>query len=162
MVKAITLLRLNPSVGPEVVCNFPKMCLEPSSRESAACEMEQVCDENFFSRHIESERVTSVNFAFSIPSRWSREDRERLMVSLLLNEDEVDPESDKIQPKLRKFATRLSKMEDAFKAFYGRQIYTFPKEERPNIREKGTSVEDLVKDLFTDTESVLKEVNMTL
>jgi hypothetical protein len=157
LVNAITLLRLGSDYNHEIICKFPENSVEFTQQESISGEITQGSEGNLVSKRQLSPCVTALNYAFNIPSRWSPTEQEQLVVSLLFNESEEPSSPDAIELKFQSFADKIASVGDVFKAFYRRKIYTFPKEERPHIREKREMVEQLVREFFLDAQDKGKD-----
>ncbi|HMF32153.1 MAG TPA: hypothetical protein VKK79_12095 [Candidatus Lokiarchaeia archaeon] len=148
--KAIALVYQVPKNGPQIVGIFPDGNLDELTKEEILSSSQQVEEEETSAEYIVPGSLGLINIFFTIPSRWSMENCEKVVISLLFQKGcDLDAGIQELRPRLSNLIYQLKNGEDIFKAFYANYVYSFPEEERPKIREKNAEIREMLENFYS-------------
>ena len=111
--KLLILSYDNPFFNPTMFLKYPDT-LDLDALEQVPFLMQQY-EKGFFIHNIGN--LTTANLLFTVPSKYSRDKEEKLMISLVV-EDPVKFNSSLANKTLEKFVEELSEIKNVYKAFY--------------------------------------------
>ena len=153
--KLVALSYFHWKKGP-MVLSYPSGMLDNDLLIQMAHIMEYQDLENFFSLSINHLKL--FNYIFEIKTKWAKGNKERLMISIILDHQ--------ITPKIEEFFSltclgfveQLKSNEDIYTAFYIDNLSKFNKEEREMVETKNELLKGLIKKLYHKVVEYLKEM----
>jgi hypothetical protein len=150
--KAIVLVHYTPKYGPQILRVYPEGNLNDLLKAEVLGIAEQVPEEEVNADYILPGQIGLSNAVFTIPSRWSMDGYERVLISMVFESaEEMESSAEDLKPRVANIISQLKSGEDLFKAFYAAYIYSFPEEERPRIREKNAQVQEMLENFYSAT-----------
>ncbi|MFW9939775.1 MAG: hypothetical protein ACFFFT_01950 [Candidatus Thorarchaeota archaeon] len=116
MKTAVSLSYFHRKIGPLVFFSYPKNSLDKKLSIKIASIMNQQYTEGFFT--LSFENLKSMNYYFEIYSDWARGNKEKLMVSIIVDHQISTEMEENLSRLCAEFSERLQSNEEIYTAFY--------------------------------------------
>ncbi len=138
--------------GPQILCYYPDSLDEEKAQQIAnLLNISELLKQKFFVYET-SPQFKTVNYYFEIPSEWARGKKEMLLISMILIDEPIE-QIHVFEGLLKKIATSIEKIKDAYKGFY---MYNASKGDYEENEEIYEMICQKVETFLEETEETLK------
>ncbi|NVM31307.1 MAG: tetratricopeptide repeat protein [Candidatus Helarchaeota archaeon] len=139
--------------GPQILCYFPDNIDEDQAQQIAnLLNISELIKQKFFVYET-SPQFKTVNYYFEIPSEWARGKKEMLLISMILIDEPIQ-QIHVFEDLLKKIATTVEKVEDAYKGFY---MYDSSKDDFDEIERIYEIICEKIESFLEETKETLKK-----
>ncbi len=145
----VVLSYLHRKMGPIVLHTFPKEELDDQFTGRVANILHQTVSEGFFTFSFEDKLF--INYYFEIQSDWSRGNNEKVMVSIIFD-DQISAEMEhNLMNLCADFCSKLQLNGEIYTAFYISDINNMEEDDKDLIIKNNEILKELVKELYWAT-----------
>ncbi len=154
---AVCLSYFHRKLGPVVQCTSPGDFLPEVDMQSIAGLMDKVyVKDNFLINAVGGDKA-ALNYFFEIPSPWSHQNKELLMLSVISSEKNIVGRNENdLRVKMKDFVEKLKSDETIFKGFYFQDRKHFQSLLRKQILTGNATLQRLVSEFHRTVDTALE------
>jgi hypothetical protein len=139
--------------GPQILCFFPDSLEEEKAQQIAnLLNISELIKQKFFVYET-SPQFKTVNYYFEVPSEWARGKKEMLLLSIILIDEAIE-QIHVFEELLKKIASSIAEVENAYKGFY---MYDASNEDYDEIERTNEILCRKIESFFEETKETLKK-----